>query len=452
MEQLIQITNKTLNSITFKLEDLEPPKELLEEKNMQDVLSVFSSKIEKAYQSKYSLACTGNHSFIHSMHRAYAKHRPFVLSPDMIWLLICQGFSNHVNFNSGTRRDVFPNLGRHKLEVVSDEIILGNPDSPWEKAPAEFIEQMSEYIDADLLDALRADFSTTTPTSSIACEITIMDAMKSYFEYLVVYIICGIPAITIEGNEDDWQKIIKKLDELKKYGLEWWVSKLMPLLNEFVNASKGIIDKVFWMNMFKIHTQDSYGSPKNIDGWILNFYPYDRRGNKANIQEVQRIMVEDIFKELPKDIVNVDFKYLVKDNAGNIIDSKDMEYWAGFVGARQNQGNFAIRPEIGWFVTHKDDNQVQHDTEYPRTIEYFSLTSIPKELFEGEYGKITLNFVGDIDIHDNFADISAKVIFIQGNITDPEKQKLKDMFADNETGLQINDEILRDKNIDYWGF
>lgn len=449
MEQFIQITDKTIDSITFKLEDLEPPKQLIEEKNMQSVIRIFSSKVEKAYQSNYSLACTGSHSFIYSMYRAYAEHRPFIISPDMIWLLICQGFSNHVNFNRGTAQDVFPNLGKHTLEVQNDEIILGDPNSPWEKAPAEFVEQMSEYIDADLLNALRADFSTTTSTTRIATEITIMDAMKSYFEYRVIMIICGIPAITIEGSEEDWEKMLKKLDHLNKYGLEWWTEKLKPILNEFVNVSKGLIDKTFWMNMFKVHTKDSYGSPKSIDGWILKFYPYDRTGEKVDIREIQEIKIEDIFKKLPKEIVSVDFEYQVKGGEGNIINKKAMEYWAGFVGARQNQGNFAIRPEIGWFVTHKEDNETPHNTGRPQTIEYFSLASVPKGLYHGEYNRITLNFIGEINIPGNLTDISAKVIDIKGHMTDTEKSKLKNMFAKSETGITVNGEVIRDKNINF---
>ena len=44
-----------------------------------------------------SLVSFGAKSFFNGMYRAYADHRPFVLSPDMIWLLISQGFARHIN-------------------------------------------------------------------------------------------------------------------------------------------------------------------------------------------------------------------------------------------------------------------------------------------------------------------------------------------------------------------
>lgn len=39
------------------------------------------------------------------MYQAYADHRPFVLSPDMIWLLISQGFARHINANQESMRN-----------------------------------------------------------------------------------------------------------------------------------------------------------------------------------------------------------------------------------------------------------------------------------------------------------------------------------------------------------
>lgn len=47
---------------------------------------------------------------------AFSDHRMLTLSPDMIWLLIAQGFANHVNANAEKLR---PRLVRHpgKLEL-----------------------------------------------------------------------------------------------------------------------------------------------------------------------------------------------------------------------------------------------------------------------------------------------------------------------------------------------
>jgi hypothetical protein len=38
---------------------------------------------------------------------AYAGHRPVALSPDMIWLMICQGVAHHINANAEQLRPQF---------------------------------------------------------------------------------------------------------------------------------------------------------------------------------------------------------------------------------------------------------------------------------------------------------------------------------------------------------
>ena len=42
-------------------------------------------------------ASYGQHPFFKGMIDAFADHRPVVLTPDVIWFLICQGFAHYVN-------------------------------------------------------------------------------------------------------------------------------------------------------------------------------------------------------------------------------------------------------------------------------------------------------------------------------------------------------------------
>lgn len=54
-----------------------------------------------------ALAIATSNAFYDAMFEAYAHHRPFVLSPDTIWLLIAQGFGQHINNNAEELRDFF---------------------------------------------------------------------------------------------------------------------------------------------------------------------------------------------------------------------------------------------------------------------------------------------------------------------------------------------------------
>lgn len=56
------------------------------------------------------------------MYQAYADHRPFVLSPDMIWLLISQGFARHINANQESMRNELVDFsGKLSLIIREDK-------------------------------------------------------------------------------------------------------------------------------------------------------------------------------------------------------------------------------------------------------------------------------------------------------------------------------------------
>ena len=51
------------------------------------------------------------HPVVAAAHRAFMDHRPLRLSPDAIWLMICQAAANHVNAHAEELR---PRLVRHE--------------------------------------------------------------------------------------------------------------------------------------------------------------------------------------------------------------------------------------------------------------------------------------------------------------------------------------------------
>ena len=294
-----------------------------------------------------SLVSFGYHPFFNGMYQAYADHRPFTLSPDMIWLLISQGFARHVNQNADTLRDKFVSFnGKKTLIVRDDRITLENPNSPWEDVFPQFARQIGEYTGKDLIETLNCDFSTTTPVSRVAAGITIMEAVKPYFNFVVLRIVCGIPEITIQGTPEDWERLRAKANQLRKYQLDWWIDELDPLLQEFINFSRGKVNMEFWRNMFKYHTVAKYGNPKVIDGWIVKFFPYDKTGKRTSLQEISA------GDNLPNEMVKVDLQYI--NTADGKSTTTPLELWAGFVGLRQDPEDMGLTPQIGWMIRKKD--------------------------------------------------------------------------------------------------
>lgn len=442
----LYISGLCQKSVSFNIEELPPPKNSLKEESTNEIYKKLLIKdagyterkpapanynpttaiVAKSKESRL-LVNYGYHSLFDGMYRAYAEHRPFTLSPDMIWLLIMQGFSQHVNNNHEQLRKLFvKHDGKVTLLVHNDKITLDDPNSPWEDVFPKFAEQIEKYTGSQGLKDMTADFSTTTPVTKMASQITLMDAMKKYFEYVVMVIGCGIPSIKLEGSPKDWRNVLEKTRKLEKYELGWWTKELEPILKEFVKASKSKANKDFWRNMFKYHINGIYES-KAIDGWFIKFFPYTKDGKRNNLDSLSGSW------NLPDEICKVDLAYKFVDQTGNVTTTS-LELWAGFVGLQQDKNNFMLRPEIGWMIKRADtvNNAVVKALEANDKIE-IRVYEVPKEILalkSIEYLSIT--FVGNIVIPTEMKNIHIEHLYLRGAITEEESKRITAMFPDTE--------------------
>jgi len=430
------------NGITFKVDDLSEPKNHLRMQSRNDVLEHLVALSQRNDNRKPSnivatsylpenMVNYGFHSFFNGIYSAYMDHRPIVLSPDVIWLLIAQGFSQHVNANAEKLRHHFVNFdGKLTLIVETTSVTLEDPNSPWETIFPQFTQKIAEHTGEELINLLSADFSTTTIVEKVASEITIMETMKAYFEYQVFYVLCGIPEVTLLGTTEDWQKILEKTKQLEKYELGWWTKELEPVLQEFVNASQGKINKKFWLNIFnEKHYSQGSGSASRIDGWIVKFFPYDNNGKRNSLRVIKSS------SDLPDEIVKVDLLYY--DTVTDV--STSLELWAGFFGLEQNMENFALTPKIGWMIKRADpeNSELAKRLEArPRTIS-IRVIDFPVELhsLRSTY-TLNIDFINEIKIPDSFAGKDIRELNLTGQIDRAGINRIKRMFP--ETRVIIN--------------
>lgn len=464
---LITVLGITLNifglqKVKFEVEELSKPERLLLTRDYNEVYKwLIPSDVDLNYfrikkdsidfpfniiaksEAPDSLVVFGYHSFFNGMYQAYADHRPFVLSPDMIWLLISQGFARHVNANSESLRKEFVDFdGKSSLIVRNDSLKLDSPASSWEKIFPEFTKQISAHTGSDLINILSSDFSTTTPVEKVASEITIMEAMEPYFEFIVMRVVCGIPEITLKGTTEDWQKIYSKTQKLRKYDLKWWTDELEPILSEIIKTSKGEIDKVFWRNMFKYHSKKEYGAPNIIDGWVVKFFPYDKYGKRNKLNELKG------GNDLPEEIVKVDLKYI--ELFGDTEKTTPLEVWAGFIGLEQNPEDFTLTPQIGWMIRKKDvernvlkqkfEKEAKADSWHGGGIN-IRVKEIPKEVYELEIIKsLTVSFIDSIKVDDKLKRVKIDILRLSGKINNTEIKRIARMFPNAE--LFINNKKI----------
>lgn len=292
--------------------------------------------------------------FFQMMGRAYGCHRPVILSPDVIWLLICQGFNRYIRENAEKLRHLF--VDHEDVAIITVDSVYYDPDNAdWDRIVQKFAEEISKSTKADLSAVITADFTTTGTVEKVASQITLMDTVKPYFDYVYGGYICGIPSITLKGTPEDWKKVYLKAKKLAKYGVNAWIRKLSYVLKEFVSAAEGNPRKTFWKSIVKRYRPQELqrrhcgyfgGKLSSMDGWILRLFP---EGQSCQIQ--RKVLFDST---MPPEIVSVPIKFQVSDGK-NIIEQYNMDLYSGIVGLSEDD-NLALEAKVGWFVCRNIEN------------------------------------------------------------------------------------------------
>ena len=431
--------------VTIKIERLSKPDSLLPVQSPKDIFKTFIE--EDAGLTKYaiekkgihldygllalkvdadSLVTFGSHSFISGMREAYWHHRPITLSPDMIWVLIAQGFSHHVNANAEALRDRMVDFdGKKELTCICDVESIEQID--WEKTVDSFSIKIAENTKGDIAEIIKADFSTTTQVERIASEITLMSAVKDYFVFTAAMIGCGIPYVVLEGTPEDWQRVYDKAMQMRDYDLEWWIDELEPVLKQIVASSKGETNKRFWRNMFRVHTKKAYGSPECLDGWMAKFFPYNRYEERLPLDTLYLNNID----RLPDEMVKVDARVF------NMMTGEDtpVELWAGFVGLAQNSENYMLTPKMGWMVRKKDvGNEFQRlKMENDEGYSLLFVQNLPVALRQFDtipIRKLEIDFREKPYFPEWFWDLNIEQLRVKGKISGEERRNLLQHFDD----------------------
>ena len=322
--------------------------------SISDILNedILAHSLNENQELAYSYT---NVPLLNGFYTAHNNHYPIRIKPDDIWLLIVQGFSNHVNANSEELRDMFVNFeGKKKLIVEYPLNSIKEVDKKiLENFSEQINQQMIKYLGEDLINTLTPNFSTTTYDSTIISKISIMGAFKKYFDYEMGLCGCGVPYLILEGTAEDYKKIIEKANQLKKYKFSWYIERIIPHINKMVEAKEGKINKEYFMNMIQKEEiiQAKYGlsgmyegdeKVEYLSGWFLQFFAYYKDGDKV---ESEKIRVEN-FSELANQMLIVPFT--IKDLVHN--KTYLMKYEVGFVGCEKNEKN-EVYPVQGWLVS-----------------------------------------------------------------------------------------------------
>jgi hypothetical protein len=348
--------------ISYKVSDVKIAVEPVEEMPVKKAIQfTLKKEVESCSNFSESIIPAPYHALVHASHMAYGGHRPLVLSPDILWLTIAQGLSNHVNSNAELLRKKFVNFeGKQKIKVLNNVLRKGVLENPWPDVFEQFSKEIMNRIGRDNHKNIVQTFTTTGLVEKAANELVLMDAMKSYFDYCV-RTLCGIPEVILEGTAEDYALIKEKAENIgNEYGMEWWMEKLLPVLTRIADVAAGQEDTDLWENWYKV--SGGSGGPY-ISGHITNFFPYLknwREGNKCSKRNEFNERGHITSDEFPSSLCQVPFVWEYFDQVFN------MFFISGFVGITQDKKTMAVRPKIGWAVMDKD---APNDTNYFRICE-----------------------------------------------------------------------------------
>ncbi|OAG00014.1 uncharacterized protein CC84DRAFT_1168911 [Paraphaeosphaeria sporulosa] len=234
--------------------------------------SSFPTVIEIAAPRHFGAEEESANGFVGTILDAYRMHNHVVLRPEDVWLGILMQFNFYVNEHAEQLREHFvDHQGKRKLEIVHELMDL----------PA-FLIEMTNLVDKNIKDPSLRDwimpnFTTTTDTDKLAASVTMMGTLQKYFVY-EYGITCGIPSVTLLGEENDWRDIHNRLDYLSTFArdhpeLAMWQSSLKVLVSKMVETFKAPDSPSvvrFWQGA--VHSsRDSYLGAKLLSGWILAF-------------------------------------------------------------------------------------------------------------------------------------------------------------------------------------
>jgi hypothetical protein len=280
----------------------------------------------------------GYHKVLLGYLNAYFDHCPIKVSPNIIWQLILNLFSKYVNDYSEELRNIFVNFeGKKDIECIR----IGKFKDVYEYEDDlidEFCKRISENIGTELTDILTPNFTTSTKESIIAGKVSIMSTFKKYFNYRIGMVSCGIPYILLEGNLEDWKKILEKLKSLSKCGFS--TKKIEEDIIEIINTKEGKINLDFWRKII-METKGTITEEKDcmdveverelITGWILDFY------NKTQVKK-------DDLKNLKEEVISA--PVTVKEVETG--ETRPAVIYAGIRDLKQDPNTFIVEPIVNY--------------------------------------------------------------------------------------------------------
>jgi hypothetical protein len=210
---------------------------------------------------------------------AYDNHWGIVVSPDILWNMVLCEITTAIRANAEDYRYLFSTSDdKQTISVETDNAV----HFPIGKLVVELQKRMPSDIKQFL-----PTFSTTTPQSTLAQQVTFADAVSPYYNYSMY--MCGLRSVTVQGDKLDWEKLRDALMTLS-VTLENHLAVASYLTDVAIIATTisttfdstaqrteierlGLeeLQREWWTSMFSLKNCGS-GHQVEVDGWIRRLF------------------------------------------------------------------------------------------------------------------------------------------------------------------------------------
>lgn len=306
-------------------------------------------------------------SFIGTVVFAYNQHYALELTPDDFWTSIAQAISIHINNDAEKYRHLFvSHEGKKKLLVEGSKYGIhpksGNNVTGWPGVIKEMSDKVMAEVNADVVKGIASPFSTTGPIEQTAMHCTLLDSMKSYFEYKCC-LLCGLPQVTLYGTAKDYASMINRVKGFQKLlpDLDWWFQDILPILLKLKETAAGSPDRDWWNTI--VNHKGGGSGPSYLSGWIAAFNPYTARENGKygrayreytdwGTEKFKGVDMQDLITAI------CTTPFLLDDQLYTMKEYK-MQLASGFFGISQNPETLALRPALGWIFYYEAEKSAE---------------------------------------------------------------------------------------------
>jgi len=296
-----------------------------------------------------------------TVYEAWKNHWNLRTSPEDWWFpvacRIAKAIDEAAKWNDKVRKHFVPHQEKENICVDVDVFTIYDVDYD------SFFALVASEIESRIkvpkyANAMQNDFSTSTGTHHIESQINLMASMQEFFSYEMGLCGCGIKGIEMLGKQEDWDRLVPKLRQLKEqlepilseiYLGDDWFNHVEHVFSKLANTysandkSKQMVTN-FWANIFMVGEGWKYGPSgfgghkvDDYNGWLVQFLT----GHKS-------IHQEDFFgmenKEKLKGLNTVPMKVTMKFKTPPVSDQSELV--AGIMGFQLHQDTFNNVPSL----------------------------------------------------------------------------------------------------------